>query len=131
MGMNPEIHIYLLREIISALESSSEVIRWRGDDSLGTLYIKTTTDLKDCVQATLNAIDKIPPENEVIEAHITRGRFIDQGIETIEISRGVLYEIYIYETETHIYIRIYDLSLDRDSWRAIYCDWSSPSRWWG
>ena len=68
---------------------------------------------------------------EVIMYETTKGAILDQGVEYFKVKKANIFECYIYEPESFIYLRIlqeYDL-LQKKQWISIDVDGIEQSAW--
>ncbi|MHA2224228.1 MAG: hypothetical protein ACXAC8_03425 [Candidatus Hodarchaeales archaeon] len=98
------------------------------------IYPKDGTQRDRLFQALSNTIDENLEElkGEIIRNKLTNGRILDRGVQEFEIIRGISWEIYLYEPETFIFIRLLnEMSLTplSKNWISIDIDIVEESAW--
>lgn len=71
-------------------------------------------------------------KGEIVESTLVRGKVIDAGIQEFEINAGKTWDIYLYEPEIFIYLRLLHesrLTQDQEGWISIDIDLVTESAW--
>lgn len=120
----------IIEEILEKLKEMAETYKLNKYKEIRSLYMKFKVDHEGEVKRVVDdVLGKYIRDGETIEMHIKSGLFVDMGMETIRIRRGVIWEYYHYPSTTHYYIRLLYLSNSVD-WIALYADENPSTAWW-
>lgn len=121
----------MLHEIIGVLGECAEITKLNEYRSHKTLYMKIPVKLYDEIR---NRIDELMSEykrnSEIVTLTIDRGKFVDLGIKTVDVERGYIWEVYLYDECVHVFIRLLHLRQEGGEWLALYTDYNPDSAWW-
>jgi len=139
----------ILLEIVKALEKYLENLfpnrestlpvkqRDRGINSILTWNIyprspKEVTDIFDSLQNLLGKKLVDFEEGELLMYEISEGRILDSGSDAFLISRGFSWDLYIYQPEIFVYIRLLQekkIEKDDNEWISVDIDLIRQSAW--
>jgi len=71
-------------------------------------------------------------EGELLQYEISKGRILDSGSEAFIISRGFSWDLYIYQPEIFVYIRLLQeksIEIDNNEWISVDIDLIKQSAW--
>jgi|Deesub1362B_J571_1020462.scaffolds.fasta_scaffold00003_323 hypothetical protein len=123
----------ILEEFIGELSGYAEITKLNQYKTNRTLYIKLRrSDLKDVLKIIESILLRYESYGEIISLYVNQGDFKDLGIKTIIVDKGFIWELYLYESNIHLFIRLLLLSsvLEGDEWLALYIDYNPDSAWW-
>jgi len=93
---------------------------------------KETTEIFDSIQNLLNQKLESYEEGELLQYEISKGRILDSGSEAFIISRGFSWDLYIYQPEIFVYIRLLQeksIQKDNNEWISVDIDLIKNSAW--
>ena len=128
---------YLKKEFPSRKKTLPVKKRKRGNNLIITwnIFPKTSEKIKvtfDVLHREMNQLLEEYQEGELLQYEIKKGRIIDSGTEAFLISRGYSWDLYIYQPETFIYIRLLqekDIKINQKEWISIDIDIIEHSAW--
>ncbi|MHA1512489.1 MAG: hypothetical protein ACTSRJ_00280 [Candidatus Hodarchaeales archaeon] len=89
-------------------------------------------EIFDSIQKLINLKLESYEEGELLQYEISKGRILDSGSEAFIISRGFSWDLYIYQSETFIYIRLLkekNIEKDSNEWISVDIDLIKQSAW--
>jgi hypothetical protein len=89
-------------------------------------------EIFDSIQKLINHKLESYEEGELLQYEISKGRILDSGSEAFIISRGFSWDLYIYQPETFIYIRLLqekNIEKDSNEWISVDIDLIKQSAW--
>ena len=139
----------ILLEIVKVLEVYLEKLfpnrertlpikqRDRGINSILTWNIyprspEEVTDIFDNIQNLLSKKLVNYEEGELLMYEISEGRILDSGSDAFIISRGFSWDLYIYQPEIFVYIRLLQekkIETDDNEWISVDIDLIRQSAW--
>ena len=139
----------ILLEIVKVLETYLEKLfpnremtlpvkqRDRGINSILTWNIyprnpEEVTDIFDGIQNLLSKKLVDFEEGELLMYEISEGRILDSGSDAFLISRGFSWDLYIYQPEIFVYIRLLQekkIEKDDNEWISVDIDLIRQSAW--
>jgi hypothetical protein len=121
----------ILDYIIKELGQYAEIIRVNEYKHHKTLYLKSSLEFYDTIEKGIRDIlSKYKDNSEIITLSIETGEFVDLGLKTIEVDKGIVWEIYLYEECIHVTIRLLHMCQEKVEWVALYIDYNPESAWW-
>ena len=98
------------------------------------IYPGERIQLQDLFQILTKAIERSLKDinGEIIYCSLTNGEIRDRGVQEFQIHMGRTWEIYLYDPETYIDVRLlYEsrISQPRDGWLSIDIDVVTESAW--
>jgi hypothetical protein len=91
-----------------------------------------TINIFDSIQVLLGQKLEAFKEGELLQYEISNGRILDSGSEAFIISRGFSWDLYLYEPEIFVYIRLLQektLEKDKNEWISVDIDLIKQSAW--
>ena len=139
----------ILLEIVKVLEAYLEKLfpnrertlpikqRDRGINSILTwnIYPRSPEEVNDIFDSIQNLLGKKLvdfEEGELLMYEISEGRILDSGSDAFLISRGFSWDLYIYQPEIFVYIRLLQekkIETDDNEWISVDIDLIRQSAW--
>ena len=148
--MNEITHLpIVLQELVQALENHLDQltpnrkrtlpvkIKKQNQNTIITWNIysepqKEITGIFSDLQKIISQILEQPLDGELIYFEIKKGKIIDAGINAFSIKHGFSWDLYLYQPETFVYVRLlHETNLDSciDAWISIDIDLIENSAW--
>ncbi|MFX1285316.1 MAG: hypothetical protein ACFFB5_16830 [Promethearchaeota archaeon] len=98
------------------------------------IYPTKDIDLDDLLQILTQTIEKNVSDinGEIIQCNLINGTIRDNRVQEFQIHTGKIWELYLYEPETYIYLRLlYEsrIAQPQDKWISIDIDIMKESAW--
>jgi len=111
--------------------------RNRGNNSIFTWNIfhenpEETIEIFESIQNVINQKLESYEEGELLQYEISKGRILDSGSEAFLISKGFSWDLYIYQPEIFVYIRLLlekNIEMDNNEWISVDIDLIKQSAW--
>ena len=132
-----QLELYLEKKFPTRIKTLPVKQRDRGINSILTWNIfpeNPGEEIKifDSIQNLINQKLESYEEGELLQYEISKGRILDSGSEAFIISRGYSWDLYIYQPETFVYIRLLqekNLEKDNQEWISVDIDLIKQSAW--
>ncbi len=132
-----ELEKYLEKKIPNRETTLPVKRRDKGNNSILTwnIYPRSPEEITELFESIQSLLDKKLvdfEEGELLMYKISEGRILDSGTDAFLISRGFSWDLYIYEPEIFVYIRILQekkLEMDNNEWISVDIDLIRQSAW--